>query len=599
MASRVFRRRIRALKDGEAVNAGVAGRPDADLQSNLNYLLDLVDDIRGGQGATRHRATLDAQVLPGQPVYWNVGMQQFEPALATVAADTLTGGLVLAASTDVVGIVLFKENSTLGDVLLAGYGQVDLAQAIQDDAPVLPGRYYLSTRTPGRLTQQRPAVSVAVLIADGAGGVYVQPTLRNFLEDHVHYEFRLHARPAGGATGVVVTVPDGLVPGWLPADHASFAGKAPVGAAYGYNLPADVPLQRVWPPIPISSANIFWDKGQGHVGGTVVPRGTNGLVEINHDGIWWMSNVAGDIPWPAGFVPPETVIPPNTSAGPENPRLEDMQIILTFTRMLFATSKSVVTSLQPLANSPIFFRNCDGAAATTGDLLAGIDLSFIESPDLVRGGIAFKSLAGSVFQRGWIAEGIRQGLNCQLQSTHSEVRGTPDDPYTLHQGEVRIDVLLNQGEMTVAPQIERLGDAQQRYHLDVPYVGFGADRQSGLRYVFEVPTEGITTAPQFHVRVRILARANGALPALTMTYRRLPRPGPDATVSLPSADAPLIFPSLGATVTADSYVEIESDPIGCAAGDTILVYLLRARSDGYAGEVGVLRTEGVITGPPA
>jgi hypothetical protein len=598
MAGRAFRRRITAIRDGEAVAAAVAGRPDADLQDNISYVLDLIDDIAGGQGATRHRATLDPALLPGQAAYWDVGTQRFAPGLAAVTEDTPTGGLVLAASCDVVGVVLFKENPTLGDVLLAGYGQVDLAAALQDGGPVLPGRYYLSSSRPGMLTRQRPALSVAVLVADGIGGVYVQPTLRNFLEDHVHYEARLHARPAGGNGGTTVIAPDPTVPGWLPGDHPSFAGKAPVGCAFGYNLKADLTLVRLWPPLPIASAQIFWDRGQGQVGATVVPKGTNGLVAIDRDGIWWMSNAPGDIPWPADFAGVEVEAPPNSSSGPEVPRLEDMRIVLTFTRMLFATDKSVVTSIRPLGDSPIFFRDCDGEPASAGDLYAGIDLSFVEAEELISGGIAFKTLDGSTFRRGWMVEGIRAGANCRILSTHTAVRGSVAVPYTLHQGEVIIDVLADRGELALSPQIERLGDAQQRFHLDVPYIGFGADRQSGLRYVFDVPPSGILSAPRFRLRLRLLGRSGGALPALTLTCRRLARPAPGVVTALPgpAAEQPLAFPSAGVAVTPDGYVEVESDAVEVAAGDTVLVQLLRARGDGYAGEVGVLRSEGIITG---
>jgi hypothetical protein len=598
MAGRAFRRRIRAIRDGEPVSAGVANRPDFDLQCNLNYLLDLFDDVVGGQGAIRHRATLDPDCLPGYAVYWDAAMQRFAPALAAVSDDPLTGDLILAPSTDAVGIVLFKENSTLGDVLLSGYGTVDLALALQDAGPVVPGRYYLSTRMPGTLTRQRPALSVSVLVADGAGGIYVQPTLRNFLEDHVHYEFRLHAVPAGSNGGTTVTDPDPTKVGWLPADHVSFAGNAPVGAAYGYNLKADTPLLRVWPPIPLSSANIFWDKGQGHVGATVIPRGPGGLVVIDGAGIWWMSNVAGDVPWPSA-APPEVFVPPNDPSGPENPRLEEMQIILTFTRMLFATSKSVVTSIRPAEDSPLFFLDCDGNPASTGDLQAGINLDFVDDPDLVDGGIAFKRLEGSTFRKGWMVEGLRAGLNCRLGSDHVQVRGTGSGAYDVYQGVVTVDALIGQAEQGVEPEIERLADAQQRYYQDIPYIGFGAGRRSGLRYVFDLPVVGLPSVPLFKMRLRLLGRAAGSLPALTMTYRRLPRPA-GAAVPLPddSAEQSLLFPSSGVTVGGNTYVEIESDTFAVVPGDVVVVLLLRSASDGYTAEIGVLRSDGVIVANP-
>ena len=51
-------------------------------------------------------------------------------------------------------------------------------------------------------------------------------------------------------------------------------------------------------------------------------------------------------------------------------------------------------------------------------------------------------------------------------------------------------------------------------------------------------------------------------------------------------------------ITADYYTEVQSDPrtpIAVAAGDTILITLVRAVNDGYTGEVGIMRPVGVLT----
>jgi hypothetical protein len=603
MAGRAFRKRIRSVAEGEPVSAAVIDRPTDDLQGNLNYILDLLASIQGAESATRHRVSLDPIVMPGQAVFWDVGAQRFAPALAAVAEDPSTGTLELLPSSDCVGICLFKENTTLGDVLLAGYAQVDISAAIQGGGPALPGRYYLSTGRPGMLVRTRPVLSVSVLVADGGGGVYVQPAVRNFLEDHVHYAFRLHACPAGADGGTAVASPDPAKVGWLPADHPSFHDLAPVGAAFGYNLAAHVELDMVWPPLPIGSANLWVDRGGNRLGGTLAPRGTNGLVAIDRDGIWWMSDSPGDIPWLPGATSPETHPPANTADGPESPRLEEMQLTLSFTRMLFATNTSVVTSVQPAAGSPITVAGCTGAPGSTGDLFLGLNLGLGVDPDLYPGGVAFKELVGSTYRRGWVAEGLVAGVSCRLTSTHPQPRGPEDKPYTLHSGEVTVDLATAQGEVEYSPEVERLGDARQRYYQDVPYIALDPDLSAAIRYVFDMPPEGLPPGPLFRLRLRVLGDAGGALPGLTATYRIIPRPMSGLPVALPvmGAERVLGLPLAGTVISSYQYVEAQSEPVAIAPGDTVLVLLARARGDGYAGAVGILRAGGVVaaTPPPA
>ena len=110
------------------------------------------------------------------------------------------------------------------------------------------------------LVQQRPPVSVSVLVYTDDGMAIVQPVQRDFLEDHIHYKVRLYAQPAGTNWSSSpasrrrhpppVDTPDPTLPGWLPADHAIFNGRAPTGAVFGYNLATHPQLARIFPPIP-------------------------------------------------------------------------------------------------------------------------------------------------------------------------------------------------------------------------------------------------------------------------------------------------------------------------------------------------------------
>jgi hypothetical protein len=263
--------------------------------------------------------------------------------------------------------------------------------------------------------------------------------------------------------------------------------------------------------------------------------------------------------------------------------------------MVFTTERTSVTSLRPAPDSPIRFTDCEGNDATTGDLEADLDLSFLVATDQVDGSLVFKELDGATFYQGRVIEGLSAGLGCSL--TSSNPKSMPDGS-TLHQGIVQVGVSTTTGERELPADLIRLAQTQERFHLDIPYIGFDPGRDTSLRMRFYVPTAGLPTGPTVAIRMQLLGRATGTLPALTLSYRILPRPA--AATNLPglTAELPLnIITTL--PVGADQYVEVQSDPgqlIPASPGDTILVTLTRGAGDGYSAEIGLMRPVGVLTG---
>lgn len=340
MADSAFPSRIKHIQDGEPVNAGVASRPDRELEARSNYLRQRLDAAELGRAIVDSDVSLAADVLVGEAVYYNAANARYERALAAVENDAESGTLVPKASADVRGVVLAKVNATLGHVVLAGRVTLDISDAVSGD--VEAGHYYLSAASPGKLTRQRPPVSVSVLYSNGAGDVFVQPHQRDFLEDHIHYKFELEWQPAGTVwpredEPQTIEDADSSLPGWLPADDASFNERAPAGAAYGYNLAAHPALEAVWPPIPLEAVSLDWHRQLTWVGLngdentpelfvgaglTGIPLGADGLVQITNDGIWWMSNALHATPWPADFdnrtgSDSSSVVSSSSSAGSE------------------------------------------------------------------------------------------------------------------------------------------------------------------------------------------------------------------------------------------------------------------------------------------
>lgn len=600
-------RQVRHIQPGEPVSAEVASRPDRALQGRTDHLRDRINNLETGMALVDFDAAISLDVQEGFAVYWNATLQRYEPAMALMETDAETGTLVAAASADCLGLVLTKRSAKVGDILLCGLAEFDeLSNAIGED--IDPGRYYLSAVNAGHLTKQRPPVSVPVAYVMGPKDscsdkplVFVMPQLRDFQQDHIHYRIPLTCAPAGTHTPPavddrhVITAADSTLPGWLPADDAIFNGTAPVGAAFGYNLSAHPALNRIWPPVPIGAVAMLLDKGVDRVGATEIPLGREGLCMVNRYGIWWMSDCYGDVPWPTSYDSGSSTSW-SESSSPECPRHETMRLDIVFVRMVLGAAGAVVTDLAPSDGSPIIVENCDGDPATTGSLRLRLDLEALINSDDEDGSLVFKSLGtGFKFNRGRIVEGIRAGSeNVTITSTHPK---TVDDVVT-HQGIVTVDANLNLDERELPTQITMLNDAVERQFRDVPYVGFAEDRDAAVTFRFDVPALGVPADPQVKFRVVLFGLATGTLPELTMNYKRISRPDgivtPATIPSVWASPAP-VFDSAEA-VTAYEAIEIESDALDVAAGDTVILQIARDADAGYAGEVALLRCKAILIG---
>lgn len=612
---------IRHVAPGEPVQANVVGRPDTALEERTNYLKDRLDAAALARALFDLDATIAPDVLEGQPVFWNYQTQRYERALAAVENDEITQTLSVQASSDVLGLLYKKKDTTLGDIVLRGIVKLPgIANAIY--GPVTAGRYYLSSETPGGLTKQRPPATVSVCYVQGAKDncaadpwVVVMPQVRDFLEDHIHYRFELIARAAGTAVEssghYAITSPDVTLQGWLPANHVSFNGKAPAGAVFGYNLKTHDAVSRVWPPQPVSAVAMLWDKGQSRVGATEIPLGRDGLAMCDANGIWWMSDCVSDVPWV-----PATSSSSSSAPTPECPRDERMRVIVVFLRMVFGNDRNVVTSLQAAPGSPITVLNCDGLTAKTGDLELDLNLNLAIKPPELAGGLVLKSVEdGYKLRQGWVTEGVVSGSPAIVVTSVKSPTTTYTRPLTTaektalgftagavvtaHQGLVKIafnDALV---ERDISPQIIRLSDVVERLYKDIPYLGFPQGQESAVRVRLNVPAAGLGTNLKMTVRVQLFGRKAGALPLLKMTYRRLGRPGVTGSALETEDVAPALTFNSDVSVTQDVAIEIESAAFDVLEGDTVLVTLQRnlisGGADAYTSEIGLLRLAGIVT----
>lgn len=583
--------RITHLLDGEAVSAGVAGRPDRQLEQNLRYLRDILDSMSAGEALIVRDVACDPAVQVGQVVYWNSAEQLAKKAISQLVFDSDSGRMVPGASSQVMGVVQSKPDSGTAAVVVAGWTSVNLAAAV--DGAIVSGRYFLSDTEAGKLKPAKASTLAPVLFTDGAGNVLVLPTPASWELNHNHHRYPLQCVPAGDAAAPLlggvhtITNADTTLEGWLPADDSVFDGNAPAGAKFGYNIAKHPHLLYVWPPFPIEAATLVFDRGEGRIGGTEVPPE---LAVIDKYGIWWMSDCYDDVPWPAtaDFTDGSESVPPD---GPECPRVELMRLAICFSRVLYDAAGTMVTSLSAKAGSVVTVTDATGQPATTGALIVGADLSLTLGASGVAGYTALKNIVDGKFVTGPMVEGlIASGSNIVLSS---DKQTTIADVGVMHQGRVAVSLVVDPTDREIAPATIRMSSTKERFESGLPYLGFPAGQPSSVTCVYYIPLAGLPSSPKISFQLTLIGAAAGTLPTLLAGYRRIPK-GTAAPQALPTSDTTLEMPEPGAIVAGQSYVTVALPDIDITAGDTLLLTISRVAGDGYSPEVGVIRPTAVL-----
>jgi hypothetical protein len=627
MASRF--QSVRHVQPNSPVSAENTSQSTRELEARTNQLQDQLDGVSAGMLLQLAQRAVTAGVLEGTAVYWDSVNSVFTPAIAGAEHDADTGTYVATASSDVLGVCLQKEDASTGTIVFAGFAEMTPAQVVNlFGTGATPGRYYLSASAAGKLTKQRPGVTVAVAYLLGPSSacdvnswVYILPQHRNFLEDHVHYSIELTAAPAGTHTppdtgeSHTITDADADLPGWLPASDESFNGTAPAGAVFGYNIAADSALSLVWPPLPASSAALEILRPGAvdveEISGFV--RVPDNFVRIDLNGIWWMTDCYNQVPWSSAYNS-YSGDSSSSSAAEDCPVTPPVRLTLTFLRMLAITDKTVVTSLQAAAGEPLEFLDVNGDVATTGDLYAKLNLALIIAADEEYGGQVLKGISsnGTQFTQGWATEGIISVSEAIiLSSTHSRATN-PDDDISednpeVHQGLVTIDFLADGGDRELQPQLTKLTDTLEREHKGVLYLGFPSGRTSSAKFSIVIPDRGLPAGDlQMSIRTRVFGRVAGVLPEITMSYYRIIRPTTNTptviTATQTAFDYDVVTPSddvdgAGTDLAADNVIEVESEPFAVATGDTIFITVQRASdaAPAFAGDFALVRLIGVVS----
>jgi hypothetical protein len=293
-----------------------------------------------------------------------------------------------------------------------------------------------------------------------------------------------------------------------------------------------------------------------------------------------------------------------------------MRVIVVFLRMVFGNDRSVVTSLEAAPNSAITITNCDGLVAKTGDLEIDLNLNLAIKAPVIDGGKVLKTIeSGQTFREGWVTEGIVSGSPAivvtsvntpaanytrTLTTTEKTALGfSPTATVTAKQGLVKISFNDALVERDVSPQIIRLSDVVERLYNDIPYLGFPQGQDASVRVRLNVPAAGLGTGLTMKIRAQLFGRKTATLPALELTYRKLPRPGVGGAALVSTDVTPALTFASNVAVTQDVAIEVESAAFSVTEGDTVLVTLRRplisGGADAYTAEIGLLRLAGIVT----
>lgn len=538
----IWRKRVGYIADGEPVSAPVTNRPSRDLEANLDAVRERAELAEAGTLLIAFDAALDAACVVGTPVVLVDGV--YTPAAVDPGA-----GLFRAD-----GVVRSKLSAKVGDVTLVGLDEIDLS-AVTDDTAA--GLYYLSA-TAGRLTASPPAWPVPVLVRNADGTVLVFAASQTAVGSAHNHEtvYVAHHRS------------EGLDAGWQVVTGGE-VGR-PAGATYRY-ANSDAVDRIAALSVPGTAWSVTEFNGWG--------RGTeldDTVVQLNAGGLWWS----------AAF-PPGDYTDSSSSAGGGPARLRLSAFVSPY-----ATAAVVRTLVSADPTGPLRVLNCDG----TEDPYGNLKIEYDGTREIARtdqpGGEAFKGFqADGRVLAGPVVEGLR-AADSSVVLTGSTRPVDPDEPAgdQMYAGVVELRANLNPDGRVVLPQTVRIDDLRQRYSDGVYYLGMPADRTSSSAVKFRLPgTDALPEGATLTFSALLLVDASGTLPALTLEYKRLPRPADLGSETPPASFTALPFPASGQTVVAGDYLRVDADPISALEADEIVVFLLtRSGPDGFAGEVGLL-----------
>ncbi len=591
----------------------------------------LSGDLRAAIGALTYRtefllqkmqeaatgAQLRAEAIPAASdvrlrswVYYDSQARLLRPA-AALAVEDMFGGVALAPQAVVFGFVVELANGlanviTQGTVLLS-YGQYqDLFQSTET-APESGGLLFLAKNGGyATTTEQLPRIPLGAVLTqtstcDGNCLLAINPAAGLWYSGPTTREYALTAQPAGdhippakGGTHVI-TNPDPLSQGWLPANHAVFNGTAPVGAKFGYNIALEPALQQLWPPTA-PQLLFYSESDMGVVGFVRVPE-SQYLVDANT--IWWLKDCYSQVPWNHllnNTIPPPPDVPCDITVP--------TQMLLVMERPPLDRAMYGVTRLRPSASGAIRFVDANNQEASRGDLQVVFQPTNESTVETQIGAVVVKDIdTNFALKKGVVVEGVRSGSS-NLTVTGSLSRlvdpALPESPTNprIHQGVVVVSSAGAGSGQELAPAVVRLGDTLQRTNRGISYIEFPAGPATTVTYRFDIDNQLIGSL-SLRLVTTLYSPAAGPWLNLEMDVQivdAIPRTqGQQRLEDVLLTTGSIPAGNLSPVPVAGAFAKATSTPITCYAGDTVFITVRRPAGGAFNAPIGIVRAVALVT----
>lgn len=566
-------RKLTYINSGEPVSAEVANRPLRQLEQRTNELFSKFNTTDAGNTLIAREVPCDSAVRIGMPVYWDSEEQCCKPAYLNAELSSLTQEYLTGTPADCIGLVCHKNSALSVDLLLSGLVDFPI---ISDYLHGETGRFYLGV-TPGSLSCKASSHAFPLGVVIGPMGpcdteykVYFNPSYTNTVLQHQHFKVDL----------APVFVEDTETAGWRLIDEFE---DAPDEAIYVYNCEADSKLSKVWPPIPLEaiSATADWASETESIGGKELTINEDtSLLLVREDGIYWTS---------------DALVPFNHTANPNDPfaHYKHFRVTLNFSKVRYSNRNNFVTSLQPEEYQPFEFVDCKGHTANSGDLYARFTLKDNEVESTNFDGRSLKC-----FTDKWESEMVSTVNGIKVTGNGAIPATTPHFSHngsTYYKGLINLDLSPFAPDTELAPQIIKVGAAQEREVYGITYLGLPAGRSSSLRLKFEIPANYANNKIDFYLRMQCIATIPGPYATATVKYYKVARAvepqelrGLESTAEIIECD----FAKDG--ISADKMFEVNSESITVDPGDTVIVVISRDSSLSYNADLAIARIHGIL-----
>lgn len=296
------------------------------------------------------------------------------------------------------------------------------------------------------------------------------------------------------------------------------------------------------------------------------------LIHITDAGIFWMA------------------------ASPEIPTggsgYKVARVTLHFSKVQYSTRNSVVTSLQPDTNQPFKFVDCKGKESTGGDLYAQFTLNQEEVEDTEYKGTALKQ-----FTEDWKSEitPVVHGIHVNGNVSPTSTSTFTYNGVTYNSGAIKLDLSPYAPNTEIAPQIIKVGAAQEREVYGITYLGLPAGRSSSLRLKFEIPGNYSESPISFKLRMQCIATiGGGSYATATVSYYKVCRANTVRDIENLATETEINCPFTRPSDEPHKMFEVESSSITVNAGDTVIIIIYRDADTSYNADLAIARINGIL-----